>query len=311
MEYKATTLQEGELEEILQHFGIKGMRWGVRRDRGPDGTVGGTAKEKITETVYAIGAKTKPRELKYAAQRKLTKHTESDTQIAGVVNAQTKATGILTTNPTLIKTLDKEGIKAHKAAVYDNLNKTDIERFKKYTDSAAYSRTVNTFLATGEPQKVSEKAQALKDSLGKNTVDNQIVYRSTNLKFSSDGISKKLDAHGEKALAETFNSFEKNFKGKSFKENRVYSTSTSPSFAIDTWRKVNPTAAKTYNAYMVIECKKCPGVLADGRTANKQSIVNTKSNQEAILAPNKMTYRKLAFDAERQMFVVYLDATGG
>lgn len=28
-------------EEVLAHFGIRGMKWGVRRQRGPSGTVGG------------------------------------------------------------------------------------------------------------------------------------------------------------------------------------------------------------------------------------------------------------------------------
>lgn len=30
-----------ETEEFLEHFGVKGMRWGVRRKRGSDGRVGG------------------------------------------------------------------------------------------------------------------------------------------------------------------------------------------------------------------------------------------------------------------------------
>jgi hypothetical protein len=59
---------------------------------------------------------------------------------------------------------------------------------------------------------------------------------------------------------------------------------------------------------MVIHCKNTPGVLADGRTSNKDKIVNTRSNQEAILAPTKMTYTKLAWDAEREMFVIHMDA---
>lgn len=101
----------------------------------------------------------------------------------------------------------------------------------------------------------------------------------------------------------------KNFSGKSRGENRVFSTSTSPLFAIDTWRAVNPTAASTYNTYMIINCKKCPGVLADGKTSKGESLVNTRSNQEAILAPNKLTYRKLEFDKERKMFAITVDAT--
>lgn len=29
------------VDEVLEHFGVKGMRWGVRRREGADGTVGG------------------------------------------------------------------------------------------------------------------------------------------------------------------------------------------------------------------------------------------------------------------------------
>ena len=60
---------------------------------------------------------------------------------------------------------------------------------------------------------------------------------------------------------------------------------------------------------MIINCKKVPGVLADGKLQNGGPIVNTRSNQEAILAPNKLTYRKLAFDQERGMFAITLDAS--
>lgn len=33
------------LDEILEHHGIKGMHWGVRRSRGSDGLVGGSSKK--------------------------------------------------------------------------------------------------------------------------------------------------------------------------------------------------------------------------------------------------------------------------
>lgn len=33
------SLQHGSVEKFLSHFGIKGMKWGVRRERGPAGTV--------------------------------------------------------------------------------------------------------------------------------------------------------------------------------------------------------------------------------------------------------------------------------
>lgn len=34
--YTASELQEGEIEELLQHFGVKGMRWGVRRAKAKE-----------------------------------------------------------------------------------------------------------------------------------------------------------------------------------------------------------------------------------------------------------------------------------
>ena len=117
-----------------------------------------------------------------------------------------------------------------------------------------------------------------------------------------------MDTINDEEMSSLFSGLSNNFSGKSIKENRVFSTSTSPLFAIDTWRAVNPTAASTYNTYMVINCKKCPGILADGKTNTGKALVNTRSNQEAILAPNKLTYRKLEFDKERNMFAITVDA---
>ena len=312
------------MNDYLTHYGILGMKWGVRRYQNKDGTrtalgkkrqshdrvLGpeSTFKSKIRETQYSIGNRLNPREHKYTIKRAFTKENQTDKNIARMIEEQTRKTGVLTSDPKLISTIDRTGIVSHKNAVYENLNKTDIDRMKKYTSAAIFSRTINTYLATGEPSHVADEAQKLKDSISKNRVNNLTVYRSTNLKFSTEGLSKKLDQMGESELSKTFDSFNKNFKGKSFSENRIYSTSTSPTFAIDTWRKVNPNAAKTYNSYMVINCKNTPGILADGRTSNGGKIVNTRANQEAILAPTKMTYTKLAWDAEREMFAIHMDA---
>ena len=306
-----------DLDDIIEHYGVKGMKWGVRKEYEPVDRQKPSEKlikssNKVLEAVragtYAGLAKINPRETTYAIKKLFTRHKQSDSTITSMLNQKSKQTGVVTTDEELIKVLDRDGIKKHKEAVYDNLDDTDIGRLKRYTDSAAYSRTINTYLATGEPKHVKQKADELKESISKNKLNNMVVYRSTNLKFSTDGLAKKLDSIGEEQLAKAFGDFDKNFKGKSFKENRVYSTSTSPTFAIDTWRKVNPNAAKTYNSYLVIETKNTPGLLADGRTSNGKRLVNTGSNQEAILAPNKMTYKKLAFDEERQMFAVYMEA---
>lgn len=123
-----------------------------------------------------------------------------------------------------------------------------------------------------------------------------------------NGVAKKLDTMSEAELEKTFGSISRNFSGKTAKENRVFSTSTSPLFAIDTWRAVNPTAASTYNTYMIINCKNTPGLLADGRTKSGEKLVNTRSNQEGILAPNSLTYKRLEFDKERGMFAITVEA---
>lgn len=292
-----------EVEEFyLKHYGVKGMKWGVRKKVE-------TAGRSTKAAAYAVGAKLNPREAKYTLKRTFTRPSKLDLTMANMVENDTKRTGVLTTNEKLIESLNRKGMQAHKNAKYDNLTRDDIKGLKKYTDAAYYSRAINTYLATGVGDPViQQRAAELKKTLGKNQLTNQTVYRSTALKFSTEGLSKKLDQYGEEDLSKIFDQFDSNFKGKSFKENRVYSTSTSPSFAIDTWRKVNPNAAKTYNSYLVIECKGTPGLLADGRTTKGEKIVNTRSNQEGILAPNKMTYRKLSWDAERKMFAVYMDA---
>lgn len=289
-------------EELLLHYGVKGMKWGVRKRVESSG-------RRAKATVYAVGAKLNPREAKYTLKRTFAKPSTLDAEVASLVESQTRKTGVLTSNEKLIESINRQGMQAHKNAKYDNLTPEDIKGLKKYTDAAYYSRAINTYLATGEgTPDIQQRAAELKTTLGKNQITNQTVYRSTALKFSTQGLSNKLDQYGEEDLSKIFNQFESNFKGKSIKENRVYSTSTSPSFAIDTWRKVNPNAAKSYNSYLVIDCKGTPGVLADGRTTKGEKIVNTRSNQEGILAPNKMTYRKLSWDAERQMFAVYMDA---
>ena len=220
-----------------------------------------------------------------------------------------KQNGVLPNNKSALKAIESVGINTHKNAKYDNLDHRDLKNLKTYTDSARYSRSVNGYLAIGDPKAYAQEAAKLKQTLSKNSVDNQTVYRSCNMKFSVNGIAKKMDTLSDNDKEKMFSQMSKNFNGKSTNENRVFSTSTSPLFAIDTWRAVNPTSASTYNTYMIINCKKCPGLLADGQTSDGKALVNTRSNQEAILAPNKLTYRKMEFDKERGMFAITVDAT--
>lgn len=288
----------------LRHFGVKGMRWGVRKTPDLSGI-----KTRAEKTAYAVGANLNPRETKYKVRKIVNRVNDNVESLANLTSMSVKVNGTLPTNQKALKAVESVGINAHKKAVYKNLDHNDLKNLKTYTDSARYSRSVNGFLAIGTPKEYAAEAAKLKKTIQKNSIDGQTVYRSCNLKFSTNGLAKKLDTMNEKELEQVFSAASKNFSGKSLKENRVFSTSTSPLFAIDTWRKVNPTAAKTYNTYMIINTKNCPGLLADGKTSSGKALVNTRSNQEAILAPNKLTYKKMEFDKERNMFAVTVEAS--
>jgi len=280
------------------------MRWGHRKAPDLSGI-----KNRAEKAAYSVGANLNPREAKYKVRKIVNRVNDNVESLANLTAMSVKLNGTLPTNQKALKAVESVGINAHKKAVYKNLDHNDLKNLKTYTDSARYSRSVNGFLAIGTPKEYAAEAAKLKKTIQKNSIDGQTVYRSCNLKFSTNGLAKKLDTMNEKELEQMFSAASKNFSGKSLKENRVFSTSTSPLFAIDTWRKVNPTAAKTYNTYMIINTKNCPGLLADGRTSTGQALVNTRSNQEAILAPNKLTYKKLEFDKERGMFAVTMEAS--
>lgn len=293
-------------DDVILHYGVKGMRWGVRKDReDPLSTPAMAMKAKL----FSVGVRLAPRETQYALTRALSNPKADDRLLADAALASAKANGVLPNVPRLSRAIEKVGIEKHKAAKYD-LDDTDIDRLKKYTNAAWYSRSVNGYLATGEPAAYATRAAELKETLSKQRVTDTTVYRSTSLNFSFNGVAKKLDTMSEEELAKSFDGFSKNYKGKTFKENRVFSTSTSPNFAIDTWRKVNPNAAATYNTYMIIHTQNTPWLLADGRTTSGKKLVNTRSNQEGILAPSKMRYESITYDQERGMFAITVTALG-
>ena len=297
----------------LYHHGIKGMKWGVRHEYKPIGRKSskiqnGEITSKLERYIYDVGVRFAPREIKYKLNRVLNNVDEKTKILCDAAKTLANKNGVLVTNKESLRAIEKVGIEKHKKTVYNNLNDVDIKRLKTYTNSARYSRGINGYLAIGEPQAYEKEAKKLKETLSKNKIEDQTFYRSCNLKFSVNGVAKKLNNMTEEELSNTINQMSKNFKGKSIKENRVFSTSTSPLFAIDTWREVNPTAASTYNTYMIINAKNCNGIMADGRTSDGKTLVNTRSNQEGILAPDKLVYRNLTYDKKRKMFAITVDA---
>lgn len=314
----ATDLKSASIE----HHGVKGQKWGVRKRRDTGSRESTSAlseakvkamsgahavKEKAISGAYGLGVHLAPREYKYSIKRALNKVGENVSYTADSTLKLASLSGKLPSNKAAMDAIEKVGIEKHKNAKY-NLDAKDLGRLKAYTNAARYSRNINSYLATKEPKSYQTRADALKKTLDKTSVSDTTVFRSCNLKFSFNGVAKKLDTMDESSLLKSFDSFSKNYKGKTFKENRVFSTSTSPNFAIDTWRKVNPTAAKSYNTYMIIKTDKCPGLLADGRTTKGEKLVNTRSNQEAILAPDRMRYDSLAYDKQRGMFAITVTA---
>lgn len=81
---------EDSTNNFLTHYGIKGMKWGVRRKPGPDGTVGGSGTTKATRK--------EKREARKAARKQSVKENikrprSEDAVKAGAARARTKKHG--------------------------------------------------------------------------------------------------------------------------------------------------------------------------------------------------------------------------
>ena len=139
-----------ELDE-LQHYGVKGMKWGIRKkretagrrrsktqDNNSDSKKQGKTTSFLERKVYGVAVKMAPREFKYKLRRFTNKVTEETNILAEYAKMKVRKEGVLPTNPKALKAVESEGIEKHKKAVYDNLDSTDIKRLKTYKDSASY-----------------------------------------------------------------------------------------------------------------------------------------------------------------------------
>ena len=115
-------------DEYLLHFGVKGMKWGHHKaqSKGPNQHV----SKRLERTVYSIGAKLNPRELKYKV-RKVTNRVNDDVKmLSDLTTKSLKQNGILPNNHKALKAIESVGITAHKNAVYNNLDHKDLQNLK-------------------------------------------------------------------------------------------------------------------------------------------------------------------------------------
>jgi predicted RNA-binding protein with PIN domain len=133
-----------EFEKFLAHFGIKGMRWGVRRDRGPAGTVSSNPSVKSVSDLDD--------DTLQAAVRRMRLEQEFSTLVAARTPAQTqKADGF-------IKKLLKENGKRQITRLAKSASDIALERAltKHGTNSAGQERF------SGEVAKALKKAREKK-----------------------------------------------------------------------------------------------------------------------------------------------------
>lgn len=79
-----------ETEDFLAHYGIKGMKWGVRREPGPDGTVGGKGSRKAARQEKRASRKAAR---KTARQENFKRPRSEEAKEASAARARTKQHG--------------------------------------------------------------------------------------------------------------------------------------------------------------------------------------------------------------------------
>lgn len=104
-------------DNYLKHYGVKGMRWGVRKDKYQNGkSVNNikdplsSTKEKILKVGYSTAVKIAPREVKYKIKRQLNRSTETTKQLSNLSINNAKLKGTLPTSKTIMNAIEKDGI---------------------------------------------------------------------------------------------------------------------------------------------------------------------------------------------------------
>lgn len=99
-------------DERLYHVGVKGMKWGHHKIQSKDPNQ--HISKRLEKTVYAIGAKINPRELKYKVRKATNKVNDDVKLLSDLTNNYVKQNGVLPNNKNSLKAIESVGINAHK-----------------------------------------------------------------------------------------------------------------------------------------------------------------------------------------------------
>lgn len=138
-----------EVDAQLAHFGIKGMKWGVRKDDSGGGSKGGWTddqkrKLKNVATVAAVGAAAVG--VAYLAKHKL----DAKISAEGAANVQK-----MMSDPNLMKYFE-EGMKAQKAAMASPGASAKAAKFKDLANMYKENPQAAEWLRTSAPESFAK-----------------------------------------------------------------------------------------------------------------------------------------------------------